>query len=170
MSGDVVTTIKEHAWILAVISLMLSTLSAYFGSGWGRRGIAWTFALGRTRGLAHLKKRRASWQQLHDSDRTYYGWLLTGVLWVLTLLGMQLALEGFMAPVITWPPEQQHVQHVSLNIVRFGIGIAAYMIAVSRLFDNWSLRRRFERNMADLDRAIATLEAKQAAHQRATEA
>jgi hypothetical protein len=165
MSGDVVATIKEHGWILGLIGLMLSTLSAFFGGGWAGRGITWTFAFTGRRRLYDLRVRRERLQRLHDSDREYYGWLLTGVLWVLILLGMQLGLEGFISLRPTWTVEQLYVQGVGHTIERFAMGITVYAIALSRLVEDRVLRRHFDRNIASLDRAIAILEAKQAVHQ-----
>jgi hypothetical protein len=48
MSGDVVTTIKEYPWIVALI---LFILSGFLPTRWGTRGIIWTVLLGRKRGL-----------------------------------------------------------------------------------------------------------------------
>jgi hypothetical protein len=163
--SDVVTTIREYLWVGALISLVLSTLSAWYGSGWGKRGALWTIALGRRRGLAYLKERRAWVQQLHDSDRAYYGWLLRAVLWVLALLGFHLGLEGFMTPRPTWSLYRQDVQNISLTIVRFVVGIVIYTIAMNRLLDDRMLRRSFDCTVGKLDRAIATLEAKLAAQE-----
>jgi hypothetical protein len=77
MSGDVITTIKEYVWILGLIGFILSV---FLPSGWGTRGITRTFALTQRRRLHDLRVRRERLQRLHDSDREYYGWLLTGVL------------------------------------------------------------------------------------------
>jgi hypothetical protein len=155
--GDVVATIKEHAWL---VGLILSTLAALFGGGWAGKGIVWTVARRRKRELDRLKKRRAWLQQLHDCDRTYYGWLLGGVLWVLVLLGAQLALEGYVAPPVTWPPERQHELDVQVKAARVVVGFIVYTIALNHVITDWLLRRRFDRTMARLERRIAKLEAK----------
>jgi hypothetical protein len=84
MSGAVVATIKDNPWILGLIFFILSV---FLPSGWGTRGIIRTVLLTRRRGLEHLKRRRKQLQQLHDCNREYYGWLLSGVLWVLVLCG-----------------------------------------------------------------------------------
>jgi hypothetical protein len=136
-----------------------------FGGGWAGKGIIWTFALGRTYGLKSRKKHQAWLKELHDSDRAYYGWLLRGVLWGLVLLGVQLAMEGYIAPRITWPPERQHPYHVLINSARVVMGLAVYAIALNRVMGDWFLRRRFEHQMVRLDRSIARLEGKLAAHQ-----
>jgi hypothetical protein len=163
--ADVFTTIKEHAWI---VGLILSTSAAFFGSGWAGKGVVWTFALSHRGWVAGLKKQRARLQQLHDSDRAYYGWLLSSVLWVLALLGVQLVIEGYMALGLTRLPEEQHKYHALINITRLGMGFAVYSIALNRLIQNWLRRRHFDRDIARLDRAIARLEVKQESHQPAT--
>jgi hypothetical protein len=113
MSGDVLTTIKEfykeHAFFFWLVSFIVTTLGAYYGGGWGKRARIWAVVFGRTFALNYAKKQQAWLKQLHDCDREYYRWLLTGVLWVLALLGFQLALEAFLAPPITWPLEQQRI-------------------------------------------------------------
>jgi hypothetical protein len=158
MSGDVITTIKDNPWLIALI------LSIFLPSGWGTRGIFWTVLLGRTRRLAYLKRRRDWLQQLHDSDRAYYGWLLSGVLWALMLLGMQLAVEGLIPLHPTWTVEQQYVQGVAHTIERLAMGFAVYSIAYFHLMEDRLLRQHFDRTVAGLDHLIATLEAKQAQH------
>jgi hypothetical protein len=159
--SDVFTTIRDNPWILWLIAF---TLSVFLPSGWGTRGVIRTFALGRRRNLEYLKKRRDRLQELRDCNREYYGWLLAGVLWVLALLGFQLALEGYMAIRPTWTLERQYVQSVSLTVVRFVMGIVIYTIALNRVLDDRSLRLHFDRTVGKLDRTIARLEAKQALH------
>jgi hypothetical protein len=164
MSGDVITTIKEYVWIGALIGLMIGILNAYFGSGWGRKGITWTFALTRTRKLRRLQGRRAWFQWLHDSDREYYGWLLSRIVWVLLMLAVVL-----MAGIVVTPPTPLAAQfgktlcHVA--------GIPACLVAFKCWVDYQRLRPlNFDYTMARLNYAIARLDAKQAVHQPAAAA
>src|SRR5262245_54042150 len=143
--SDVITIIKEfireYGWLLVLISLLLGTLAAFFGSGWAGRGIIWTFALSRRRKLRRLQRRRARLQQLHDSDREYYGWLLAGALWALALLTLAVVIESY--------------------ILRIVMSMAAYFPTIKRYMD-YELLQDFDRTVARLDSAIAKLEAKQA--------
>jgi hypothetical protein len=167
--SDVVTTIKEYHWIWAPILTIV--LNAFFVSGWGRRRIIWAWALGRKYGLEYLKKRRARLQQLHDSPREYCGWLLTGVLWVLALLGFQLALEGYMAGIYRFQPATlQLAANITLDVERCVMGLVVYTIAIGHVLDNRVLRRHFDRTVARMDDAIAKLEAKLAVHEGAAAA
>src|SRR5262245_65898842 len=98
--SDVITIIKEfireYGWLLVLISLLLGTLAAFFGSGWAGRGIIWTFALSRRRKLRRLQRRRARLKQLHDSDREYYGWLLAGAVGAIGLLTLADVFESYL--------------------------------------------------------------------------
>jgi hypothetical protein len=157
--ADALTAIKDYVWIGALIGLLLGILNAYFGGGWGSKGISWTFALTRARKLDHLRKRRERLIQLHESDREYYGWLLTGVLSVLALFAGQLVLEAsLMGPYHFGSPEAQWRAGFVLASGRYLIGLVAYFGAVNRVQDYHALRR-FDRTIATLDRRIATLAA-----------
>ena len=136
-TADVLTTIKEYVWIAGLLGLIIGLLNAYFGGGWGRKGIGWTFALTRARQLAILRKRRARMIELHESDRAYVGALLSGVLWVLFLLAIQVLVECvFEALRINnpgWPPEAHDFARAVLNAERYCLSWAAGMIALARL-------------------------------------
>ena len=165
MSGDVSATIHGYVKEYGIyVALFLAFVGAYVT--WVRKGMTWTFALTRTRKLKRLQERRARLKRLHDCNREYYGYLLTGVLWVLLLLGLQLGLEGFTSLRPTWTVEQVYVQGVAHAIERFAMGLTVYVIALSHVVEDRILRRHFDRNMARLDGAIARLDAKQAQHQR----
>jgi len=166
MSGDVVTTVKEYQWL---ISLTLRVLAAYFGSGWARRGIGWTFAVSRTRKLRRLRERQAWLQQLYDSDREYYGWLLSGMLWVLMLFGMLLMFEPVMVPHLYHSTLEQRLAGGLEILGRNTVGLLAYYIAGDRV-GGYRALQHFDQTMARLDKAIATLEAKQALRQPPVEA
>jgi hypothetical protein len=145
--------------IVGLISLMVGLLNACC-PGWGWKVISWSFARGRARNLTYLQKRRARLSRLHDSDREYYGRLLSGVLSVLALFAVEIAFEGLMGPPKGISPEMQLFSASLLNLLRYGLGLAAYLIAMARLGDYWTLQR-FDRTMATLDYRIATLETKQ---------
>jgi hypothetical protein len=162
MSGDVITTIKEYVWILALISLMLGSLSAYFGGGWGRKGITWTFTLTRTRKLRRLQERRAWFQRLHDSDREYYGWLLSNVLWVLGMLAVVFIVGT--GGTSTTPLAAKVARTLSAVA-----GILATLVAME-CYVNYLRLLNFDYTMARLNYAIARLETKLGAHQPAAAA
>jgi hypothetical protein len=163
-TADVLTTIKEYVWIgLPIVSLMIGLLNAYFGGGWGRKGIGWTFALTRAHQLAILRKRRARMIELHESAHAYVGALLSGVFWVLFLLAMQVLVECvFEALSINnpgWPPEAHTFARAVLIAERYCLSWAAGMIALARLQD-YHIQQRYDRAIAGIDRAIANIEAK----------
>jgi hypothetical protein len=54
-------------------------------------------ARNRARKLDLLQKKRDHLTRLRKCDREYYGRLLSGVLWVLTLFAVQVAFEGVLA-------------------------------------------------------------------------
>jgi len=86
---------------------------------------------------------------------------------VLALLGFQLALEGYMAGSHRFKPAAvQQAAHITLDLVRFVMGMVVYTIAMNRLLDDRTLRRHFDRTMGKLDDAIGRLEAKLAVHER----
>jgi hypothetical protein len=167
MSDAVITTIK---WVVALIGLIIGILNAYFGGGWGRIGITWTFALSRRRKLRRLRARREWLQQLHDCNREYYGYLLSGVLWVLALLGLHLIMESawILYPMV--PLEQPGDQRELLMTARLGLGLGVFIIAVSRLSMYKFLLQNYDTAMGNLTRAIARMEAKQAGQQAAAAA
>jgi hypothetical protein len=149
-------------WIGALIGLMIGILNAYFGGGWGRRGITWTFALTRTRKLRRLQERRAWFQWLHDSDREYYGWLLSKVLWVLSMLAVVL-----VAGIVNTPPTPLVAKFA--KILAHVAGILASLVAFE-CYVHYLRLQYFDYTMARLNYAIARLEAKQASRQPAAAA
>jgi hypothetical protein len=163
MSG-VVATIGEYQ---GLISLLLSILAVFLASGWGTRGIIWIFALRRSQRLDALKKRRARLQQLHDCNRVYYGYLLSGVLWVLGLLGFHLIMESVWILYPMVPLEQPGGQRELIMTARLGLGLGVFYFAVSRLSMYKFLLQNYKPAMGNLTRAIDTLEAKQAGQQTA---
>jgi hypothetical protein len=150
-------------WGVALIGLMLSILNAYFGGGWGRSGISWTFAVTRTRQLNSLRKLQARLKHLHDSDGVC-GWLLSGILWVLVLFAGELMLEATVASQLGESSLPVQVLVSPLIGTRYAVGGIAMVVAANRL--NWYHRlEHYDTTMAGLDRAITKLEAKQASHQ-----
>jgi hypothetical protein len=147
------------SWVIVVLTLFVlgwHTLGAYRGfRGEIRSLFAWTQA----QKLAGLRKRRARLIRLQESDREYYGWLLSGVLSVLALFALALLYEVVLAPPTGSGPQADIVAHFLLSTVRFGLGWAAYWIAIGRWKD-YRWLQRFDRAMTRLDRAIAILETK----------
>jgi hypothetical protein len=126
------------------------TLTGKIGTG---------FAWNRARKLDVLRKRRDWLIELHKSDRTYYGWLLSSILWVLTLLAAEIALEGMMVPPTGFTAEALYIHVVLRHLLRFFLGYTAFVLALGRLGDYRALQR-FDRAKERIDRAIAKLEAK----------
>jgi hypothetical protein len=153
LTSEHVQRVLEILKIVAMIGGLVATIRVC--RGWFTGGLALT----RKRKLKRLQKRRDHLELLHDSEREYYGWLLSGVLWVLWLLALQLAVEGLTYPPKHWSLELQLVLAAVVNFMRTILGIVAYMVATTWLADYRALRR-FDRTMANLDRAIAKLEAK----------
>jgi hypothetical protein len=165
MSGEVFTTIKEHA---GLISLLLGVVSAVFGAGWVTKGVRGTFALTRKRKLQGLEQWRTRLRRLHDSPRAYYAHLLTGILWGLAVGAAGLGLDGSLGGMLTGPqslsPAQQQLVHGLRAMLRYGVGLWAFLIALGRLRDYREVQR-YESTMAVIERRITKLEAKQAARQ-----
>jgi hypothetical protein len=138
-------------WVVWGISVSYGAIKAIQAlKGTVSTGFTWN----RTRKLARLRKRREHLIQLHDSDREYHGWLLSGVLWVLALFAVALLFEGVSV-------RDPLVRSFVLNLGRYLVGLTAFMVALARLSDYRSLQH-FDRTIAFLDRRIATLEAKTA--------
>ncbi len=74
--------------VVAVIGGVVTAVRYFKG------GISWTLAWSRKRDLARLQRRRTYLTRLKECDRAYYGRLLSGMLWVLALLGLEMALQG----------------------------------------------------------------------------
>ena len=166
MSGDIVTTIKEYLWIGGLIGILLSVLNAYFS--WGRSGISRIFAVTRTRQLNSFRKLQARLKHLHDSDGMC-GWLLSGILWMLVLCAVELMLEATVAAHLRASALPGQVLVSPLIGTRYIVGVIVMLIAVNRL--TWYRRfENYDTTMANLDRAIARLEAKQAVQQPAAAA
>jgi len=120
---------------------------------------------GFTRGqkLKRLQKRREDLKKLNTSDREYYGRLLSGCLGVLALFALEMMFEGLMTPPPILHPEQALGWIAPLNFMRYGFGIAGYVVAISRLHDYRALQD-FDRTIKDLNQAIAKLESKVLPH------
>jgi hypothetical protein len=158
-TAEVWTTIKEDMPIVGLIGLMLGLLNACFGGGWGGRAIGWTFMLGRAQNLTSLQKRRDLLIRLHDSDREYYGWLLSGCLGALALFALEMMFEGLLAQRQVMSPHDQLFYGSVLSALRYGLGLTAYLITCARL-GGYRALQHFDRSIARLDQAMAKLEAK----------
>jgi hypothetical protein len=152
------------SWVIVALTLFVlgwHTIGAYRGF---KGEIRWLFAWSQTRQLDFLQKRRKRLQQLHDCNREYYGWLLSGVLSVLGLLAFQLVLEGLaFGPSRFGSSEKQVLVGFMVASGRFVMGLAAYVTAVNRIHDYRRLQH-FNQTIATLDRLMAKLEAKQTVH------
>jgi hypothetical protein len=156
-----------HDLLSPVVSGVLVALTL-FVLGWhtigayrGFRGeIRSLFVWSGARNLVMLQKRRDRLIRLHNSDREYYGWLLSCVLLVLALFAVVTVYEGLMTPPTGWGRRADIEAHLLLGLVRYGMGCAAYWIAISRWRDYRALQR-FDHTMETLDRKIATLASKQ---------
>jgi hypothetical protein len=169
MSGDVITTIHRYVKEYGIyVALFLAVVGAYYT--WAGRWITWTFALRSKRKLRRLQARRKWLQQLHDCNRVYYGYLLSGVLWVLALLGFHLIMESVWILYPMVPLEQPGGQRELIMTARLGLGLGVFYFAVSRLSMYMFLLQNYKPAMGNLTRAIDTLEAKQAGHQPAAAA
>jgi hypothetical protein len=142
--------------ILKIVALV-GGLAATIRLCWG--GVTSGLALTRKRELAGLRKRRDLLVRLHESDRAYYGWLLSGILWALVVLGVQLMFEGSMGTPFYELPQERQLADVIRHVGRFGAGMIVYAIALHRVV-RYRWLQRFDRTIATLDRKIATLEAK----------
>jgi hypothetical protein len=144
LSWDMGTVLWRIIWAVSVLFGAYKAIQALTG---------WVFTSSRKRNLALLQKRRARLIQLHESDREYYGWLLSGILAVLILLALLLAIEGITAP----PIEHELLVTLIRNFIRFVVGLWAFTIAAPRYLDYHELQH-FDRILARLDRKIAKLE------------
>jgi hypothetical protein len=150
----------EHWQRLFKILKVIATIGGVVGAiVWLKRGVTGSLALTRKRQLANLKQRRDWLRQLHDCDRAYYGYLLSGILSVLVWFAMQLILEGMMVSLTYSSPFLQQVAAAILTMTRYGVGLIAGAIAMRRL-GTCRVLQHFDPAMAALDRCIATLEAK----------
>jgi hypothetical protein len=152
------TAIKEYLWIVAILGFMFTVLNAFI-PGWGAKGVSRTFAVSRRRALRRLQQRREWLVQLKESDRAYYGWLLSAILWGLVIFAGAMMFHGLMHYRAAVNPQAKAVDDLFQALVQYGGGMLAAFVAGSGVRTYRSLQA-FDQSMADLDCAIAKLEAK----------
>ena len=141
---------------VVIISTIYAAIQAVQALKWPvRMGFTW----GLTQSLAHLQKQRARLVRLQGSDREFYGWMLSGILWGVALFAAALMLESLMVIPPASSPLSQYVAMALVKVGRYTLGWFAGRIAMKRLGDYRALQR-FDTTIANLDRDIAKLEAK----------
>jgi hypothetical protein len=145
-------------WVPGVIYGAMKSMQAFWGAMMYPT-ISWSSTRRQARRLDWLHKQRDQLERLKKSDREYYGYLLSGVLWVLVLFAGLLMVQGIMTPALFRSPPEQQLMSVNLAFLRYVAGFIAGGVALNRLTWYRSLQE-YETTRANLDHRIERLEAK----------
>src|SRR6266516_715290 len=121
--------ITDIEW-MKILSIILALLAAFY-PGWGARGTSRAMALSRKRQLDKLERRRDHLKRLKESDRENYGWLLSGILWVLCILAGVIGFDALWHPQPAMSPQDRAFVELGQFVIQYWGGMLALFVAAT---------------------------------------